>query len=117
MMFNKEKCKVLPLGRDWFVLGSPSWVGKQLGRKGPGGPDGLQPEPEPAKCPCDKRDSGGLGCVRQNTSSRSREGILPLCSALLRPHLEHRARFCLPRTGGTWTDWGEPSEGTGASLL
>jgi len=30
-----------------------------------------------------------LGCVKRSMVSRSREVILPLCSALMRPHLEH----------------------------
>jgi len=29
-----------------------------------------------------------LGCIKSSMGSRSREGILPICSALLRPHLE-----------------------------
>ncbi|KAK4806316.1 LOW QUALITY PROTEIN: hypothetical protein QYF61_008502 [Mycteria americana] len=76
MKFNKEKCKVLPLGRN-----NPA--GKHLGREGPGGLGGHQVDHEPeAHC------NSGLGSIRQGVVSRWREVILLLCSMLVRTHLE-----------------------------
>jgi len=37
-----------------------------------------------------------LGCTRQSVASRSREGILSLCSVLLTPHLDIASSFQPP---------------------
>jgi len=38
-----------------------------------------------------------LGCIKRSTASRSRVVILPLCSALLRPHLEFWVQLWSPQ--------------------
>ena len=102
MKFNKAKCKVLHLGQ-----GNP-WHQNRLGDEGVES----SPEEKDLRVLVDKKLSMIqqcalaaqkanyiLGCIKSSAASRAREVILPLCSTLVRPHLESCIQLWSPQHG------------------
>ncbi|GAB0176530.1 cAMP-dependent protein kinase inhibitor alpha [Grus japonensis] len=92
MKFHKAKCKVLHVGRDNpkhdYRLGNGEWIESSPEEKDLGVLIDEKLNKSRQWALVAQKANRVLGCIKRSVTSRSREGILPLYSALVRPHLE-----------------------------
>ncbi|KAM9627508.1 uncharacterized protein ACIBXB_017354 isoform 1-T6 [Morphnus guianensis] len=100
LQFKKGKRIVLHLERNnlmyQYVLGN-DWLESSLAEKDLGVLVDTKLNMSQQRALAAKRVNGILGCIRRSVASRSTEVILPLYSALVRPHLECCVQFWAPQ--------------------
>ena len=105
MKFNKDKCKVMHLGKHnpgvQHRLGS-TWLGSSSVERDLGD-NKLNMSNQCAAAT--KEANRMLDCINKGITSRDKEVIIPLYSALVRPHLNTVFSFGSCYTKKMWAGW------------